>query len=52
LNPARRVDDVERIGRRHQDLDQQVIRIKRDGREHLIKAPGRQRRRDMPFRRG
>ena len=30
----------------------QIIGIKRDWREHLIKAPGRERRRDLPLRRG
>ena len=52
LNPARRLNHVERIGRGHQDLDNEIIGVKRDWREHLIEAPGRELRRDLPLRRG
>ena len=34
--PARRLDDVERIGRGHQHLRQQRVGIQRDRREHLV----------------
>ena len=40
MEPARRLDHVKRIGRGHQDVAKQLIRIKRDWREHLIEALG------------
>jgi hypothetical protein len=36
LNPASCLDDLQGIGGCHQDLNQKLIRIERDGRQHLI----------------
>jgi hypothetical protein len=35
-DPPRRLDDLEGIGRRHQDLPQELIRIERDRCQELI----------------
>ena len=34
--PARRLDDLQRIGRRHEDLREERVRVKSDRREHLV----------------
>ena len=44
LNPAIGFDDFQRIGRRHQHLGDERIRIERDRREHLTGLLCRQRR--------
>ena len=43
LDKARRLDHFQRIGRGHQDLGQQVIRVKRDRCQQLIKVLLRER---------
>ena len=40
VGPAARLDDLERIGRSHQRLRQQIVGIKRDRREKLIELLG------------
>ena len=42
LGPARRLDDFQRIGRRHQDLRQQRIGIERDRRQELVELSRRE----------
>jgi hypothetical protein len=36
LYPAGRPNDLQGVGRSHQDLNQKLIRIERDGRQHLV----------------
>ena len=43
LRPARRIDDLERVARRHQRLRQQRVGIERDGRQHLVEFLGLER---------
>src|SRR6185369_14339628 len=40
LQPAAGLDDLERVGRRHQHLGQQRVRVKRDRREERIDLSG------------
>jgi hypothetical protein len=40
LQPTIRFDDLERIGRGHQDLCEQSVRIKRDRGEELVELFG------------
>lgn len=43
LHPTRRLDDLQRIGRCHQHLRQQRVRIECDRRQHLVELLGRER---------
>ncbi|OIQ82789.1 hypothetical protein GALL_354280 [mine drainage metagenome] len=47
LQPARGLDDFERVGRRHQDLAEQLIGIERDRGQHLFELRRRERRRSL-----
>ena len=40
LDPARRLDDLDGVGRRHQDLGEQRIRVERNRRHQLLKFFG------------